>query len=130
MGLKIAPTNGLTRELPILDDFRVQVRYLSRREIERLYERINALDAETQALEAAKAFIAGWSGCKPATVRCLGLNVTDDNANGDGQISFDADNARDLWRNIPANRFSAPIMNFSGGMLAVVEAEKEQAKNA
>lgn len=130
MGLHIVQSTGLTKELTVLDTFRVMVKHLTRTELEKLNEACEGKDADEQAQIASVAYIAGWTGLTIPIVRRLGVMVPDDQpTDPKGGIPYDKDTARDLWRHAHANKFMLPVMACSREVLSAIEAEKELSKN-
>ncbi|MGH8323198.1 MAG: hypothetical protein ACRETD_05285 [Steroidobacteraceae bacterium] len=130
MGLKVQPTTGLTRPLTIVDPFKVDVKHLTRPEYDRVAQLCEGKDAEEQASIRSAAFIAGWSEFTPAAAKKIGIAVADDQPVGPkGEIAFDADTARDVWRLAHDGLFAAKISLFSLRMLEAIEVEKELRKN-
>lgn len=130
MGLRLADTTGLVRELAIVDEFKVKVRHLARRDLEQLIRRLDGLDDEAAALESVTTYLAGWSGLTPAAARKLGVPIADDQPTTGGEIPFDADTARDLWRHAYADQFMNRVIRFSRLILEAIDEEKRRAKNA
>lgn len=132
MALRLAEsTTSLTRDLHIVDEFHVSVRHLARKDLEELVRRLDWIDDNAAAKESAVTYIAGWTGLTPSACRKLGVNVADDQPVGPtGEIPFDPETARDLWRHAFPDQFMNPVIRFSRRILEAVEEEKRRSKNA
>lgn len=141
MRLHVKRESTLVMPLTILDEFIVQVRRLTSRQTQDLFTRCQrpnvlrgtgqpetVLDDELWLRHAPDAYVAGWSGLTASVLRGLGVDLEEDPpTNGDGCIPWDAELARDVWREAQAIRFSVPIVQFSRDMLAAAEREKKSA---
>src|SRR5512139_30848 len=142
MRLHVKRESTLVMPLTILDEFIVQVRRLTSRQTQDLFNRCQrpnvgraagqpdtVLDEEQWLRNAPDAYIAGWAGLTATILRELGIDLEEDppTTNGTGEIPWDAELARDVWREAQAIKFSIPIVQFSRDMLAAVEREKKSA---
>lgn len=139
MKLKLATATTITRPLEIVDGFVVHVRSKTRRQLEDLYEecstpKLNAvtgrmdrdLDDRQWSQKAPDAYIAGWEGLTPSVIRRLGLPLEEEPpVDSDGQVPYDPDIARQLWRYAYADRFSQPVAAFARSLLEALELEKK-----
>jgi hypothetical protein len=119
----------LTRALSIGDGFTVQVHHRTRAEIEGLVRRMNGMSDDDAAKASAEFYLAGWSGCTPAACARLGVMLDEDQPLSGGEVPFDTEVARDLWRHAFPDEFMNKVIRFSRLILEAVDEEKRRAKN-
>jgi len=142
MRLHVKRESDLVLPLTIRGDFIVDVRRLTSRQTEELFNRCQkpnirrgpgepdtVLDDAKWLAAAPDAYIAGWQGLTAQVLRELGIDLNEEppTANGTGHIAYDVELARDVWREAQALKFSIPIVQFSRDMLQAVEREKKSA---
>lgn len=138
--LKVKEAVDLTVPLVVRDGFTVDVRVKTRRALERLYERCSrpkpspvsgrmeqVLDDGLWAQNAPDAYIASWQGLKPSHFQLLGIALEEaPTTNGDGCIPYDAELARDIWREAFFDKFAQPIMTTAREALGQIEEDKKK----
>lgn len=127
--------------LPILDQFEVEVRFLTRAERDAIDRKCRkkkiqsgrieeTLDEAIYAREASRAYIADCRGLTNSVIRQLGVPLEEDvPEDADGTIPYDQDLIEDLFRESYASKFALPVLNFATEMLGLVELDERLKKS-
>ena len=130
----------LTHELPILGDFWVTVRHLTADDLQDLGDECTVLrggrigrqrefDFQRWLEKAPEYYVTDWHGLTVDVVRKLGivLDSAKPTTNGVGEIPFDLETLRQLWRYADVDEFRNKITDFAD-QLAKYRAKADEAK--